>query len=964
MPINVNGYNATFQEFADFAKIMTTGQGDENSIARVGTGVNIAEGSLAGRTITASTTDSVRGFFKWFRSADDKAANNEVRKLFKDAIIDMFGGESKIPESVKDAMKLADYDKGKPLTARRIIAVQNAIDASGTKEARTDKLKLETFESPAVEQAARNMGYLRSEMPKLARAAHFYAQAQGVSEADALQEVGRPGSEANRLMQYGGRFLENAENFADGLRLVSKFSEWHDELSSAHASLSDRNPDYGVLNTPTKINAYSRAAKPDAKLALERFIFEDIATNPSFNLKETDAERAFGVEHNPVSRHMIAADNVSVVGTLTNIPPEKRRVVFAAFNAFQTLAPSAEKRNESQKIGYETQFLARILRHLPKLEALMAKGPLTGRDVIKTCFPDIRNPGNCDISTIKTWEDDISSRYQELEPKERNAVSPMLEGSGATLDEALAAAEKGKTLPTVPFFTDAQYSIEEASSAADSGISTMNGDINRQSPYMMGEGDDAKPVFPINQHAWKFKFPDGERLETSGSKHADIPRVGQKIKDLCGEVHPKQIGTVAYLLSQSGVSILKNQPLAKFGISTNEHSPVNFALSRNAETGAVTITYTSPKELPVKFSWTATVGVDGAVTQTPFTIEKPVGNISRADAKKTINDAVKNCGVNLTNDQIALATDLYAQHAKGLLPKNASVFANYLVSRMVSPLGMNGEDAESLAANLAKDIKDWDDFDLGDPRLADVGKAVAEIANNHVKEKINDENWFMENPGYQDLEKNGAPRPSDIASQFWSDVPSGGWNINGTEIKFSSDLSVSKVSSQKVIDQFNKAVDGSIENAERRSVVKKVLTTLLHQGNFSELEFLSRKQSQLSGIKGSELFVSKDMNGGDWFAILSGSQKSMGLEISKDGKTATVTVSIAKNITCDGSMSDAGKIGVALWAQKMTVDLTKDIPEVTNVTFSQQFEPGKVEISHDRINANLQMKKTDANDIF
>ena len=63
-------------------------------------------------------------------------------------------------------------------------------------------------------------------------------------------------------------------------------------------------------------------------------------------------------------------------------------------------------------------------------------------------------------------------------------------------------------------------------------------------------------------------------------------------------------------------------------------------------------------------------------------------------------------------------------------------------------------------------------------------------------------------------------------------------------------------------------------------------------------------------------------------------------------------------------MSDAGKIGVALWAQKMTVDLTKDIPEVTNVTFSQQFEPGKVEISHDRINANLQMKKTDANDIF
>lgn len=39
MPINVNGYNTTFQEFADFAKIMTTGQGDENSIASRGRGL-------------------------------------------------------------------------------------------------------------------------------------------------------------------------------------------------------------------------------------------------------------------------------------------------------------------------------------------------------------------------------------------------------------------------------------------------------------------------------------------------------------------------------------------------------------------------------------------------------------------------------------------------------------------------------------------------------------------------------------------------------------------------------------------------------------------------------------------------------------------------------------------------------------------------------------------------------------
>ena len=78
------------------------------------------------------------------------------------------------------------------------------------------------------------------------------------------------------------------------------------------------------------------------------------------------------------------------------------------------------------------------------------------------------------------------------------------------------------------------------------------------------------------------------------------------------------------MLSQSGLAALVQKPLlAKYGIDTNEHSPVDFTLSRNAETGAVTITYTSPEELPVKFSWTATVAIDGTVTSTPFTIVDP-----------------------------------------------------------------------------------------------------------------------------------------------------------------------------------------------------------------------------------------------------------------------------------------------------------------------------------------------------
>lgn len=124
MALDVNGYNATFKAFTDFAT-RSIEAGNSKAIARAP--VDVQTGPLAGRSITAATTDSIRGLFKWFRKPDDVAANNATREIFRNAIIDMFGGENEIPASVKKAMVEADYGKGKPLTARRIIAVATAI---------------------------------------------------------------------------------------------------------------------------------------------------------------------------------------------------------------------------------------------------------------------------------------------------------------------------------------------------------------------------------------------------------------------------------------------------------------------------------------------------------------------------------------------------------------------------------------------------------------------------------------------------------------------------------------------------------------------------------------------------------------------------------------------------------------------------------------------------------------------
>jgi len=120
--------NQQFNQFVRFAE-MQANPAKSEAIARV-TG---KEDALAGRTITASGSDHVRGVFTWGkRSGADETKNDETRALFKKAVADIFGGEKNIPQAVKDVMKLDDYGtkedpSGKPLTARRIMAVNKAI---------------------------------------------------------------------------------------------------------------------------------------------------------------------------------------------------------------------------------------------------------------------------------------------------------------------------------------------------------------------------------------------------------------------------------------------------------------------------------------------------------------------------------------------------------------------------------------------------------------------------------------------------------------------------------------------------------------------------------------------------------------------------------------------------------------------------------------------------------------------
>ncbi len=80
-----------------------------------------------------SRTDAPKSLtsFAFSRTDEEKRLNNTTRDVFKQAVIDIFGTRIEdVPKKVRNAMNLGKFDgAGRPLTARRILAVNKAIDA-------------------------------------------------------------------------------------------------------------------------------------------------------------------------------------------------------------------------------------------------------------------------------------------------------------------------------------------------------------------------------------------------------------------------------------------------------------------------------------------------------------------------------------------------------------------------------------------------------------------------------------------------------------------------------------------------------------------------------------------------------------------------------------------------------------------------------------------------------------------
>ena len=935
MALDINGYNADFNAFVKFAQDNI--QTNNKAVARFGEGPVMLGGA---RPVVAADpqTDKVGKF----RNQDQKTINNNIRDTFRNAVIEMFGGESHIPESVKDAMLLKDYDKGKPLTARRIMAVKAAIDKDGS-------VKLNTFRSADAATVALNKGWTDAELPKIARAARFLSEATGVDEFAAIDQLSTPGSKANRLMNYGGRFMDSAQNFADGLRLMDGFKDWYtdifDTMKPVHKQ--ERNVrDFSPADTFTKLNIDGNFIDKDYLVGFEKFAFEELAANPKANLAETDMEKLFGFKNNKAMQSLGTGYGNSIYSTIANIPKEKRAVLYAALNAFTIPANNAQEAHDKNLGGGKRTSLspthsptvaARILRNFDKAEAMFKAGKLTAKNIIKEFFREIPDKGDYNYKTLNDYFDDISIQVR-LDADEGGqytdvggSVGLAMENSGCTFEETVQMLRQGQMPPVPKFLSTGTMRLSDFDGTVAGGRDLLRADLDRPDFCYRFKTDMETPLLQFDrQPGFGFKFPGQEKFHTNATAQgkANIQRVGDSVVAMCGAVHVAQANAVMTMLSQSGLSNLRGG-LPQIGVTSNEHVPVDYTITKDNDTGAINIKYTSPEALPFKFEWSATVDVGGNVTTTPMTVgKKPLSAEFVANA---VGNASARMNVNLSDAQKANAAKLVGNLAveHNLTGKKLDLFSNFVVNLKLTDASA-AKDLD-VASDMAKNIAAWETLELGTDVTTGVTNALMTTFNELIDDAMAD---AAKKPG----ESSKFSNDRDVSQDMYTDGNRLNFSFNGVEVKCDPG------SPKKAIDAFKATVTNP--------AMRRGLSSIMHQtsilaftslSNRGPLPSTSRNKTGIDSknLHGIEKIVSRDATSGKYMMMTTDTKQGepirYDLTVSEDGESATLTVSERSNLVAGAGRNDLAVYGTVKNTMSFHIDMTGEKPVITATCIAQEF---------------------------
>ena len=375
----------------------------------------------------------------------------------------------------------------------------------------------------------------------------------------------------------------------------------------------------GLRRTPGEHHRETRPAVR-AERGVEKFLFEQIALAPSLRLDEQDPEKIFGMEGNKAMRFVGRGYTTSAANTLAGVPPEKRDLIYDVFDALDPLARTQRETQTARPVGSGPMLIARILRHSDALEELRAERQLDREHLVPLLYGDLGVTAADDNRKINNaLEQKTLARMDIAVP-----LMTMLDESGESFDDCVAAIQEGRRLANAPYVSSGNGHLEELDGTAKGGRRTLIGDLIRPTnAKRIGGGD----VLQEADRRFTFRFPDGGTLVAQPGRMEDAGvldscnAIAARIETLCGEVHPKQLASLFFTLSQSGVGGNLKDAFQAQGIESDEHMALSFALAKDDATGAVTVTCTEPNGFPVHFHWTVTVALDGTVTSTPMVIE-------------------------------------------------------------------------------------------------------------------------------------------------------------------------------------------------------------------------------------------------------------------------------------------------------------------------------------------------------
>ena len=395
---------------------------------------------------------------------------------------------------------------------------------------------------------------------------------------------------------------------------MDKFAQWYANLATDVAD--------DKFDTVTKVNAKKGYVQLNAVKGYELFVFQDLAIRPDVNLDEPDPEKLFGVEHNDAVNFFARGNGDACTGTLKELPPARRQVVYSAFRAIE---PPKTERRGLPNVYNNAGYLARILRHFDEVANLQATAKLDRAHLNAILTPDLDLPPDASSRLV---DDAIQSRIYELyahSPGKIVEVSSFLTESGYTITEAMDAVAAGEKPVALGDISSTQMAIYQIDGTTNGGRSSMLGDLCR--PNNVSYIGSKQNVIPPENCHFTVQI-GGETIQcvTGSNNAAANAHIADKIENLCGKVHIEQASTVMRGLAQGAhapiLSILSQHGIVN-GIGV-EHMALTYALTKNDETGAVTIHYSEPQGFPFKFSWETTVALDGTSTTTPIVVDAPL----------------------------------------------------------------------------------------------------------------------------------------------------------------------------------------------------------------------------------------------------------------------------------------------------------------------------------------------------